>query len=87
MLGCMADPRDSLSISVGSDLVQQVVRMIANSLGLSLPEEIEEIQRALAGSLTCAFLSQVTASNYSEKNLNVIFGEAVCQGAPIHNST
>jgi len=70
-------PKDNLLISEGSDLVQQVIRMIATSLGMALPEEIEEIQRILGGSLTCAFLAQVTDSNYSEKNLKAIFGDTV----------
>jgi len=66
---------------VKKDAVNQIVQIVANSLGLRSPEEVEGIKGVLAPSLSCALVAQCSQmkdpSNNYLANLDSLFGTSV----------
>jgi hypothetical protein len=63
---------------IGTDAVNQIVHILANSLGLRCAEEIEGIKKILAPSLSCALVAQCSQMNEAYlSNLEAIFGTSV----------
>ena len=62
---------------VGVDVVDRIVRMVANNLRLRAPEEVEGIRRILAPSLSCALVAQACESEYPLQNLDALFRNTV----------
>ncbi|CAG7835831.1 unnamed protein product, partial [Allacma fusca] len=62
---------------IGSlDVVDRIVRMVAGSLKMHAPEEVEGIRRILAPSLSCALVAQACESDYHLQNLDSLFGKS-----------
>lgn len=63
---------------VGVDVVDRIVRMVACSLRMQAPEEVDGIRRILAPSLSCALVAQACESEYPLQNLDALFRNSVC---------
>lgn len=75
-------PYDSvLGDSISSDAVNQIVHIVANSLGLRTRDEVEGIKNILAPSLSCALVAQCAQMDMDDatyaKNLDALFGKSV----------
>jgi hypothetical protein len=72
---------DGIPNMIGTDAVNQIVHIVANSLGLRCAEEIEGIKKILAPSLSCALVAQCSQMNDTDEaylsNLEAIFGTSV----------
>jgi hypothetical protein len=67
--------------TIGTDAMNQIVHIVANSLGLWCAEEIEGIKKILAPSLSCALVTQRSKKNDTDEaylsNLEAMFGTSV----------
>ena len=75
-------PYDSvLGDTVNGDAVNAIVRIVADSLGLRTPDEVEGIKNILAPSLSCALVAQCTQMELDDetciRNLDALFGKSV----------
>ena len=61
---------------MGLDLVNRIVRIVAGSLRMTSPEEIDGVRRILAPSLSCALVAQVCDSEFQLDNLDALFGDS-----------
>ncbi|ODN02046.1 L-asparaginase [Orchesella cincta] len=70
----------NLGQQFGLDVVQTIVKVVANKFNLQTPDEIAGVKKLLTPSLSCALVAQCSKMNYSdeayEKNLNDIFGNS-----------
>lgn len=70
----------NLAQQFGLDIVQTIVKVVANKFGMSTPEEVDGVKRLLAPSLSCALIAQCSKMEDSdemyERNLDDIFGNS-----------